>query len=65
MDINGLSSSIVAMNTNQKTGDAIGTTTARKALDIQATSAAQLISSVEQPAASNESHLGNNFDKLA
>lgn len=65
MDINGLSSSIVAMNTNQKTGDTIGTTVARKALDIQSSSAAQLISSVEQPAASNESHLGNNFDKRA
>ncbi len=65
MDINGLYANVTPMNTNQKTGDAIGTTVARKALDIQAGSAAQLISSIEQPSESNPSHLGNNFDKRA
>ncbi|HFE39003.1 MAG TPA: putative motility protein, partial [Gammaproteobacteria bacterium] len=61
MDINGLSSEAIAINMKQKTGDAVGTAVANKALDLQVESAAQIISSVEKPAAT-ETNLGNKIN---
>lgn len=63
MDINSISSGVVTQAMQQKTGDAVGVTVARKAMDIQANVAGQLIDSVSKstPAAS-EPHLGNNIN---
>lgn len=64
MDINSIASGAVAQNVAQKTGDAVGVTVARKAMDIQADAASQLIASVSKPTAS-EPHLGNKIDTHA
>ena len=66
MDINSISSGVVAQNASQKTGDAVGVKVARKAMDIQADAAAQLISSVS-PASNkaSEPHLGNTINTHA
>jgi len=61
MNINSIASEAVSQNVSQKTGDAVGVTVARKAMDIQATQAAQLISSVSK----TEPHLGNNVNTHA
>ena len=61
MDINGISSCAINLNAKEKTGDAVSTAVASKALDIQVDAAATLISSVAKPAA-NEAHLGNKID---
>ncbi len=64
MDINSIASGAVAQNVSQKTGDAVGVTVARKAMDIQADAATQLISSIPKPAAS-EPNLGNSINTYA
>ncbi|MDH3326904.1 MAG: YjfB family protein [Gammaproteobacteria bacterium] len=64
MNINSIASGAVAQNVAQNTGDAIGVTVARKALDIQAEAASQLISSATKTAAS-EPHLGSNVNTHA
>ena len=64
MNINNIASGAVAQNVAQKTGDAVGVTVAKKAMDIQADAASQLISSVAKPAAS-EPHLGNKINTHA
>ena len=67
MDINSISSGVVAQNASQKTGDAVGVKVARKAMDIQADAAAQLISSVSSPTSNkaSEPHLGNTINTHA
>ena len=63
MDINSISSGAVQQAASQKTGDAVGVTVAKKALDHQASIASQLISSVEKSAPPpSEPHLGNNIN---
>ena len=47
VDINSISSGVVTENKLQKVGDAVGVQVARKALDIQSSTASQLIDSVE------------------
>ncbi|MDH5259655.1 MAG: YjfB family protein [Gammaproteobacteria bacterium] len=64
MNINSIASGAVAQNVAQKTGDAVGVTVAKKAMDIQADAASQLISSVSKTAAT-EPHLGNNVNTHA
>jgi len=64
VDINSISSGAISANMQQKVGDTVGIKVANKALDIQATNAAQLISSVAKPVAT-ESHLGNNVNTHA
>ncbi|MDX1811443.1 MAG: YjfB family protein [Gammaproteobacteria bacterium] len=66
MDINSISSGVVTQNVAQKTGDAVGVTVARKALDIQSSQAAQLIDSVKESVpAPSEPHLGNHINVKA
>ena len=72
MDINSISSSTGAMLRQQKVGDAVGIKVQSKAMDIQATQAAQLISSVAQPVQAESagngnqpSHLGQNINVKA
>lgn len=63
MDIKTIASGAVAQSVAQKTGDAVGVTVARKALDIQETQAAQLIDSAKKSAPkSSEPHLGNHIN---
>lgn len=63
MDIANVSSLSTALS-QAKTGDAVGTLVLKKALDIQAQSAAQLIQALPQ-AASNPPNLGNSVDVRA
>ena len=65
MDLNSIASGVVSQTASQKTGDAVGVTVARKAMDIQADAAAQLISSVTPTKTASEPHLGNNVDVRA
>jgi len=66
VDINSISSGAVAQNVAQKTGDAVGVTVARKALDIQSSTASQLIESAKESAPPpSEPHLGNNINVTA
>ncbi|MDA0189116.1 MAG: YjfB family protein [Proteobacteria bacterium] len=46
-------------------GDAVAVTVLRKALDIQAQNARQLLEALPQPAASNPPNLGNRVDVFA
>ena len=62
MDIANVSSLSTALS-QAKTGDAVGTLVLKKAMDIQAQSAMQLIQSVPQP--SNPPNLGNSVDVKA
>lgn len=63
MDISALAS--VASSLSQaKVGDAVGTLVLKKAMDIQAQSAMQLIEALPQ-VASNPPNLGNNVDVRA
>lgn len=62
MEVGNVSS--LAMQTSQgQTGDAVNITVLKKAMEIQAQSAAQLIASVP-PVASNPPHLGKNIDMM-
>ncbi|MDD2742456.1 MAG: YjfB family protein [Rhodocyclaceae bacterium] len=63
MDIANISSLSTALS-QAKSGDAVGTLVLKKALDIQAQSAAQLIQALPQ-AASNPPNLGNSVDVKA
>lgn len=66
MDINSISSGVVAQNAAQKTGDAVGVTVAKKAMDIQSSQASQLIESVKESSPPpSEPHLGNNINVTA
>lgn len=48
-----------------QTGDAVAVTVLRKALDIQAQNARQLLEALPQPVASNPPNLGNRVDIFA
>jgi len=58
MDMNSIASSVVSQASAQKTGDAVGITIAKTAMDLQATQATQLISSIPK----SEPNLGNNIN---
>jgi len=62
VDIGSISSQAVSQFRQQKTGDAVGVTVAKKALDIQSDAAAQLISSIPEVAPPSEPHLGNKIN---
>lgn len=63
MDINSISSGVVNQAQQQKTGDAVGVTVARKAMDIQSSVATQLIDSVKKSTPPpSEPHLGNHIN---
>jgi len=65
MDINSIASGAVSQAAAAKTGDAVGVTVAKKAMNIQADAAAQLISSVAPASNASEPHLGNNINVRA
>jgi len=62
MDIANVASLSTALS-QAKTGDAVGTLVLKKAIDMQAQSAAQLIQALPQP--SNPPNLGNSIDVRA
>ncbi|UCV28470.1 YjfB family protein [Ferribacterium limneticum] len=63
MDIASVSSLTTALS-QAKTGDAVGTLVLKKAMDIQAQNALQLLQAVPQ-VASNPPNLGNSIDVKA
>lgn len=63
MDVSSIGSLSSAL-AQAKTGDAVGIMVLKKAMDIQAQSALQLLAGLSQ-AASNPSHLGNAVDVKA
>lgn len=63
MDIASVSSLTTALS-QAKTGDAVGTLVLKKAIDIQAQSAMQLLQALPQ-APSNPPNLGNSIDVKA
>lgn len=68
MDFNGISSSTVSSLASAKTGDAVGTKVLKKALDIQASSVAQLVSAATASAPSapsGGSSIGRNINVTA
>ena len=64
MTISGIPDSLLQQINNSATrpGDAVAVTMMRKALDIQASQAAQLIQSVNQSTPDRSSRLGSNID---
>ena len=64
MDVNNIANLVTTM-ANQSTRDAINIAVLKKALEIQASSAAALIDALQQPAAVNPPHLGNTIDTSA
>lgn len=66
MDISTSSVASAASSLAQaRTGDAVGITVLKKALDIQAQSAAQLIEAAAQVGRNNPPNLGQNIDVSA
>lgn len=63
MDVSRIASLVTTM-ANQSTRDAINIAVLKKALEIQASTAATLINAMEQQA-SNPPHLGNTIDTTA
>jgi len=59
MDVSSVGSLTTALSQSQ-VGDAVGITMLKKAMDLQAQTAAQLLQAL--PAPSNPSHLGNSVD---
>lgn len=64
MDISNVGS-ISSVLSQAQTGDAIGIAVLRKALDLQAQTATQLIEALPQVAASNPPNLGNTVNTFA
>ncbi|MCE1238831.1 MAG: YjfB family protein [Azonexaceae bacterium] len=62
MDVSAVASA-VSSATQARTGDAVNTLVLKKAMDIQAQTAAQLLQAL--PQASNPPHLGNSIDVKA
>lgn len=60
MDVASVGSLSTAL-AQSSTGDAVGTLVLRKAMDLQAQLARELLQAVPQPA-NNPSHLGNSID---
>ena len=64
MDINSIAGGSSALS-QASTGDAVAITVLKKALDIQAQSAMQLIQALPQPAPGNPPNLGNGVNVYA
>ena len=64
MDVAAIGSLSTAL-AGAKTEDAVQTSVLKKALDIQAQSAMQLIEGAAQTGTTNPAHLGNNVDVFA
>lgn len=64
MDISAVAGAAAALSSSP-TGDAVGTLVLKKALDIQAQNAAQLIQSLPQPQYNNPPNLGQGVDLFA
>ncbi len=64
MDIGNVGSLSAALS-QTKTGDAVAIAMLKKANEIQAQSAAQLIQALPQPAANNPPNLGNSVNTFA
>lgn len=64
MDVNSIASLGTAM-ANERTGDAIGVSVLKKALDIQSSVALSLLDAIPQQPASNPPNLGNSIDVRA
>ena len=60
MEVSSLASLSAALSQSQ-VGDAVGITMLKKAMDLQAETAAQLLQALPSPA-SNPPHLGNSID---
>jgi len=65
MDIQGISRGPAAQATQQRVGDAVGIKVLSTAMNIQANSAAKLLSSVPEVKPPSEPHLGNNVNTTA
>lgn len=61
MDISSVSSLSTALS-QEKTGDAVGTLVLKKAMDIQAQSAMQLLQALPPVPSNNPPNLGNSID---
>lgn len=61
MDMNSIADSVTSQTASQRTGDAVGITVARTAMDLQAKQADQLISSIPK----SEPNLGNSINTSA
>jgi len=64
MDVSAVSNAAAALS-SQPAGDAVGTLVLKKALDLQAQNAAQLIQSLPQPQYNNPPNLGHAVDLFA
>lgn len=64
MEISGVAQAATALS-QAKTGDAVAIAVLKKAIDIQADSALQLLQALPQPAASNPPNLGNSINTFA
>lgn len=64
MDISSVGS-VPSSLSQASTGDAVAISVLKKAIDIQAQNAVQLIQALPQPAASNPPNLGNNVNTFA
>jgi len=66
VDINSISSGVASQAQQQKVGDAVGITVLSKALNIQSSTAKQMVESIpEQPKPASEPHLGNTINDHA
>jgi len=66
MEISSTVSSQAASLAQQKAGDAVGIKVLEKAMDIQGSSALELVESASQPSSENlPSHLGQNINVTA
>ncbi|THF56554.1 YjfB family protein [Pseudothauera rhizosphaerae] len=64
MDVTAVASLATSLS-QARTGDAVGVLVLKKAINLQAQHAAQLIAALPQPAASNPPNLGQNIDVRA
>ena len=64
MDISSVSNASAALS-QAPTGDAIGIAVLKKAIDLEAQGALQLIQALPEVAASNPPHLGNGVNTFA
>ena len=67
MDVGNVSSiaSVATQMSQARTDDAVAVAVLRKAMDIQAQGAAQLLEALPQPASNNPPNLGNNVNAFA
>lgn len=64
MDVGNIASMSSALS-QAKNSDAVGLSVLKKAMNIEAQTAAQLLQALPQPAANNPPHLGNSVDIFA